>query len=119
MAAARVWFRISDTDISSMIRQTEKTEQATEPLTGRPAGSGEAWLGRNQSNKRRLWERLNPRHRKELRMLAEALALQQTHARLPEPARLRLSAALGELERVVRRIAAILAEVARRTPPPG
>jgi hypothetical protein len=52
-------------------------------------------------------------------MLAEALALQQTHARLPEPARSRLDAAIAELERVVRRIAVILTEVARRTPPPG
>ena len=102
-----------------MIRQTEKTEQPAEPQTGQPAQSGEAWLGRNRSEKRRLWERLNPRHRKELRLLAEALALQQTHARLPEPARSRLNAALVELERVVRRVAAILAEVARRTPPPG
>jgi hypothetical protein len=100
-----------------MIRPTEKPEQAAEPETGRPAQSGEAWLGRDRSAKRRLWERLNPRHRKELRMLAEALALQQTHGRLTEQARYRLDAALGELERVVRRIAAILAEVARRTPP--
>lgn len=102
-----------------MIQQTEKTEQIAEPQTGRPAQSGEAWLGRNRSGKRRLWERLNPRHRKELRMLAEALALQQTHARLPEPARSQLDAALAELERLVRRVAAILVEVARRTPPPG
>jgi|SRR5208337_2559491 len=102
-----------------MIRPQEKIDQAPEPQTGRAAQTGEAWLGRNHSEKRRLWERLNPRHRKELRMLAEALALQQTHARLPEPARSRLDAALGELERVVRRIAAILAEVSRRTPPPG
>jgi hypothetical protein len=102
-----------------MIRQSEKTELTPEPQTGRPSQTGEAWLGHNRSEKRRLWERLNPRHRKELRMLAEALALEQTHARLPEPARSRLDAALGELERVVRRIAAILAEVARRTPPPG
>jgi hypothetical protein len=101
-----------------MIRPTEKLEPAPEPETGRPAQTGEAWLGRNRSEKRRLWERLNPRHRKELRMLAEALALQQTQARLPEPARLRLNAALAELDRVVRRIAVILAEVARRTPPP-
>ena len=100
-----------------MIRLTDKPEQAPEPEAGRPAQSGEAWLGRDRSEKRRLWERLNPRHRKELRMLAEALALQQTHGRLTEPARSRLDAALGELERVVRRIAAILAEVARRTPP--
>ena len=102
-----------------MIRQNGKTEQTPEPQTGQPAQSGEAWLGRNRSGKRQLWERLNPRHRKELRMLAEALALQQTQGRLPEPARSRLTAALAELDRVVRRIAAILAEVARRTPPPG
>lgn len=102
-----------------MIRQTEKTEQETEPPAGRPTESGAGWLGRDRSEKRRLWERLNPRHRKELRMLAEALALQQNHGRLPEATRSRLDAALGELERVVRRIAAILAEVARRTPPPG
>jgi hypothetical protein len=102
-----------------MIRQGEQIEMTPEPQTGRPAQSGEGWLGRDRSDKRRLWERLNPRHRKELRMLAEALALQQTHARLPEPARSQLDAALKELERVVRRIAAILAEVARRTPPAG
>jgi len=102
-----------------MIRPTQKAEQVTEPQTGRPAQSCEAWLGRNRSDKRRLWERLNPRHRRDLRLLAEALALQQTHARLPEQVRIRLDAALAELERVVRRIATILMEVARRTPPPG
>ena len=102
-----------------MIQQTDKPDETAEPQTGRPAQSGEAWLGRNRSDKRRLWEKLNPRHRKELRMLAEALALQQTHARLPEPTRSRLTATMAELERVVRRIAAVLAEVARRTPPPG
>jgi len=102
-----------------MIQNIQKTEQEAEPEAGRPAQTGEAWLGHNRSEKRRLWERLNPRHRKELRMLAEALALQQTHARLPEPERSRLEAALAELERVVRRVAAILVEVARRTPPPG
>jgi hypothetical protein len=101
-----------------MIRKTEKTEIGLEPSTGRPAQTGEAWLGRNRSEKRRLWERLNPRHRKELRMLAEALALQQTHGRLPEAARANLDSALGDFERLVRRIAAILTEVARRTPPP-
>lgn len=99
-----------------MIRQTEKMEQLPEPDSGRPAASAEAWLGRNRSEKRKLWERLNPRHRKELRLLAEALALQQTHAQLPEPTRSRLDSAIGELERVVRRITALLAEVARRTP---
>ena len=102
-----------------MIRHANKTERGPEPEAGQPASSGEGWLGRNQSEKRRLWERLNPRHRKELRMLAKALALQQNHARLPEAARGRLDAAVAELDRVIRRIAAILAELARRTPPPG
>ena len=102
-----------------MIRQPNKTERGPEPQSGQPAASGEGWLGRNSSQKRRLWERLNPRHRKELRMLAEALALQQNHARLPEATRGRLDAALAELDRVIRRIAAILAELARRTPPAG
>jgi len=43
--------------------QTKKqnTEPVTEPETGRPAGTGEEWLGRNRSSKRQLWERLNPR----------------------------------------------------------
>ncbi len=101
--------------------QTKKqnTEPVVEPETGRPAGTGEEWLGQNRSSKRRLWERLNPRSRKQIRMLAEALALQQTHAQLPEPLRARLSATIGELERLVARTRALLAEVARRTPPRG
>ena len=33
------------------------TESAAEPEAGRPAGSGEEWLGRNRSSKRKLWER--------------------------------------------------------------
>jgi hypothetical protein len=102
-----------------MIRRTNNSPPAPEPETGRPAASGEAWLGRNHSKKRRLWERLNPRHRMELRRLAEALALQQNHARLPEPLRTRLDAAVSDLERLLRRIASLLAEVARRTPPWG
>ena len=81
-----------------MIKTTkQKTEPMIEPSAGRPAATGEEWLGRNRSSKRRLWERLNPRSRKQIRMLAEALAFQQTHANLPEPTRLRLSAAVGEL----------------------
>jgi hypothetical protein len=93
------------------------TTPAAEPETGRPAGSGEEWLGQNRSSKRRLWERLNPLSRKQIRVIAEALALQQTHAQLPEPLRARLSAALKELERLVTRIRALLAEVTRATPP--
>src|SRR5260370_23531603 len=88
-----------------------------EPETGRPAGTGEEWLGRNRSSKRRLWERLNPLSRKQIRVIAEALALQQTHAQLPEPLRARLSAAMNEFERLVPQTRALLAEVARRTPP--
>src|SRR5436853_7681761 len=88
-----------------------------EPETGRPAGTGEEWLGRNRSSKRRLWERLNPISRKQIRVIAEALALQQTHAQLPEPLRARPSAAASEGERLASRLRALLAEGARRTPP--
>src|SRR5260370_10674602 len=88
-----------------------------EPETGRPAGTGEEWLGRNRSSKRRLWERLNPRSRRQIRLIAEALALQQTHAQLPDSVRGRLSAAIDEVERLAGRLRALLAEVARRTPP--
>ena len=100
-----------------MIRTKPKTTTLAEPDAGRPAGSGEEWLGRNRSSKRRLWERLNPLSRKQIRIVAEALALQQTHAQLPEPLRARLSATLQELDRLVTRIRALLVEVARRTPP--
>jgi hypothetical protein len=50
-------------------------------------------------------------------VLAEALALQQSHGHLQEPLRFRLDAALTDLERVVEKITVVLAEVARRTPP--
>jgi hypothetical protein len=93
------------------------TAPAGEPERGRPAATGDEWPGRNRSAKRRLWERLNPRSRKQVRLIAEALALQQTHAHLPEPLRARLSAATDELEGVVARIRALLAEMLRRTPP--
>lgn len=101
-----------------MIRnRTRATPPPAEAEAGRPAGSGEAWLRQNRSSKRRLWERLNPLSRKQIRVIAEVLALQQTRARLPEPLRARLSAALQELDRLVTRIRALLLEVARRTPP--
>src|SRR5437899_12926660 len=101
-----------------MIRtKVPNTTPVAEPETGRPAGTGEEWLGRNRSSKRRLWERLNPISRKQIRVIAEALALQQTHAQLPEPLRARLSATLNELDRLVTRIRALLAEVTRPTPP--
>jgi hypothetical protein len=100
-----------------MIRTKIQNAVVAEPEAGRPAGTGEQWLGRNRSTKQRLWERLNPRSRKQIRLLAEALAQQQTHARLPEPLRARLSAAIEDLERVARRIGALLAEIAQRRPP--
>ena len=96
---------------------TAATSSSAEPRAGRPAGPREEWLGRNRSAKRRLWERLNPRHRKELRLIAEALAMQQTHANLPEPLRARLSDSIEQVERLALRIGALLAEVARRAPP--
>ncbi|MGB2623356.1 MAG: hypothetical protein WA857_00020 [Candidatus Acidiferrum sp.] len=96
---------------------TPASTSSAEPEAGRPEGTGEEWLGRNRSAKRRLWERLNPRHRKELRIIAEALALQQMHANLPEPLRTRLSESIEQLERAARKIAGVLAEVTRRTPP--
>ena len=100
-----------------MIRpRKQNSAPMAEPEAGRPAGSGEEWLGRNRSSKRKLWERLNPRSRKQIREIPEALALQQTHAQLPEPLRARLSAAIDELERHLARIRALLLEVARRTP---
>ena len=81
-----------------MIRTKQQNAQPlAEPEAGRPAGSGEEWLGRNRSTKRRLWERLSPLSRKQIRVMAEALALQQMHAQLPEPLRARLSAGHSEL----------------------
>jgi len=102
---------------SNMTADSTAARNSTEPEAGRPAGTGEEWLGRNRSAKRRLWERLNPRHRKELRVIAEALAMQQTHANLPEPLRARLSESIEQVERLARRIGVLLAEVTRRTPP--
>jgi hypothetical protein len=100
-----------------MIRTKRQNAAPVEPETGRPAGTGEEWLGRNRSSKRRLWERLNPRSRGQIRLIAEALALHQTHAQLPEPLRARLSAMIGEIDRLAGRARGLLAEVARRTPP--
>src|ERR1700740_3213911 len=94
---------------------TQHKVPMAEPEAGRPAGTGEQWLGHNRSAKRKLWERLNPRNRKTLRLIAEALALQQTHARLPETLRTRLNNATAELERLAGRLGALLAEITRKT----
>ena len=109
-----------ESDMNFMIHpRKQNIAPVAEPETGRPAGTGEEWLGRNRSSKRRLWERLNPRSRRQIRLIAEALALQQTHAQLPDSVRGRLSAAVDEVERLAGRLRALLAEVARRTPPRG
>jgi hypothetical protein len=100
-----------------MIRQTAP-QILPDPAEGKPVASAEQWLGHNESNRRRLWERLSPLHRKQLRLLARALVLHQEKARLPEPARVKLSAALEELERIANRIAQLLATLTNRTPPP-
>ena len=100
-----------------MIRTRTPATPPPEPDTVRPDRSGAEWLGRKGGSKRRLWERLNPLSRKQIRVIAEALALQQTHAQLPEPLRVRLSTALQELDRLVSRLRALLAQVARRAPP--
>lgn len=99
-----------------MIRHTAP-QILPEPTEGKPVASAEQWLGHNASTRRRLWERLNPRHRKQLRLLARALVLHQEKARLPEALRVRLSAALDELERVTNRIEQLLAMLTNRTPP--
>ncbi len=101
----------------------KEPEPTLEPATGRPVASGEQWLGRNTNNPEasghRLWERLNPQHRRQLRLLARALVLRQEKARLPEAFRARLLAALHELDRLAARIEKSLAAVATRTPPTG
>lgn len=92
-------------------------QKPAEPATGRPASSAEEWLGRNRGEKQRLWERLNPRHRKALRLLAEALVAQQSHARLDDATRRKLSQLLGDIEHLANRATVLLAGVARQTPP--
>jgi hypothetical protein len=93
-----------------------------EPESGRPEISGEEWLGRKpgaqEGSKKRLWERLNPLHRKQLRLLARALVLRQSQVRLPEPLRERLLTAIEEIERLAVRIERLLAEFASRRSPP-
>jgi hypothetical protein len=97
--------------------RTNHREKPAEPVGGRPAGSAEEWLGRNRGEKQLLWERLNPRHRKALRLLGEALAAQQNHARLDDATRGKLSQLLADLEYLASRAATLLVEVARRTRP--
>jgi hypothetical protein len=105
--------------------QNKPRKPAPEPGEGKPVASGEEWLGRSPqpqatndrgeagraAERRRLWERLSPQHRRLLRVLARALVLRQTKGRQPEAARTKLLLALGELERVGRRIEDALASL--------
>jgi hypothetical protein len=95
--------------------RTTRREKPAEHADGRAAGGAEEWLGRNRGEKQRLWERLNPRHRKALRQLGEALAARQNHAKLDDATRGKLSQLLADVEHLAARAAMILAEVARRT----
>lgn len=91
-----------------MITQRKAFHPVSPAGADRPVASAEEWLGRNRSEAKRLWEKLSPLHRKQLRVLARALALRQTKATLPEPLRARLLAALDELDRLVARIEQLL-----------
>jgi hypothetical protein len=98
-----------------MIAFKPNTPKPAQEGAPRPVASAEQWLGRNDSAKRRLWERLNPRHRKQLRVLARALVLRQMEGRLPEDVRLRLRALVEELERLLARAEKLLAELMQTT----
>lgn len=100
-----------------MIREKIETDNILpEPGEGRPERTGEDWLGHRRTEKRRLWERLNPRHRRQVRLLAEALALGQARARLPQEIQARLGPVLEEIERLAARVRRLLEELAQRAP---
>ena len=96
---------------------TETKPPLPEPDNGRPVASGDAWLGKNSGTRRRLWERLNPRHRRELRLLARALAMSQAKERIPASIHRQLLTALDELDRVSRSIEHLLVLLTKPTPP--
>lgn len=100
-----------------MMIHTESKPPSPEPGEGRPVASGDEWLGKNASTRRRLWERLNPRHRRELRLLARALAMSQVKERIPPGIRQQLLAALDEFGRLSRRIEQLLVLLTKPTPP--
>jgi hypothetical protein len=91
--------------------KTRAQPSAAEPAEGQPVASGEQWLGRNADGRRRTWERLNPRHRKTLLVLARALALRQSQARLPEQAQAKLHTIVEEMERLASRVEKLLVAI--------
>jgi hypothetical protein len=104
--------------------QNRPRKPEPEPAEGKPVASGEEWLGRppqgtndrgeagRAAERRRLWERLSPQHRRLLRVLARALVLRQTKGRQPEAVSEKLLFALMELERLGRRIEEALTALA-------
>ena len=95
-----------------MIAQKEKASPpAPEPAESQPVASGEQWLGHNTNGRRRMWERLNPRHRKTLLVLARALVLRQSQAHLPEQVQAKLHAIVEEIERLAGRVEKLLAVI--------
>jgi hypothetical protein len=98
--------------------QQKPAPPVPEPAQGKPVASAEQWLGGDRSDRRRLWERLNPRHRKLLRLFARAFVLHQEKARLPEATRARLAAALDELERLAGRVEQLVASIGAHRDPP-
>ncbi len=99
-----------------MITQKEKASPpAPEPAEGQPVASGEQWLGRNTDGRRRTWDRLNPRHRKALLVLARALVLRQLQARLPEQVQAKLHAIVEDMERLAGRVEKFLAAIRRQS----
>ena len=94
-----------------------KNTPAGEQESARPASTGEEWLGRNRSEKRKLWERLNPRSRRQLRILGEVLAAQQTHGQMPDVLRQKLSAIAADVERLVFRASQLLKSLGKQLPP--
>jgi hypothetical protein len=105
-----------------MIAFKPNTAKLAPEGAARPVTSAEQWLGRNASEKRRLWERLNPRHRKQLQLVARALVMRQTRGRLPEELRLRLTALLERFDQLTACLEPLVDAALQkpgRTPHPG
>lgn len=92
-------------------RRTDRDSLTADYAAARPVESAEQWLGRNRSEKRRLWERLNPRHRRQLQVLARALVLRQSPGKLSDKERARLAALADELDVLAARMEKLCAEL--------
>lgn len=92
-------------------RRTDRDSLTADYAAARPVESAEQWLGWNRSEKRRLWERLNPRHRRQLQVLARALVLRQSPGKLSDKERARLAALADELDVLAARMEKLCAEL--------